>query len=153
MTAFGPPHPDIRQRGLGILDTVEDLLLLAGDPPAPDLDLQHTPPVAGPSSDVTSSIRTSASDALSNKDPVLLEFGFRKHLVAIEDIKAHLRLLSAFRLFEEKVKGLDSHPKMSSVPYVEREKDPKGMWLWFLEMAVERSVSFWVFSLVWHYLV
>ena len=64
-----------------------------------------------------------------------------KPLVTVEQVKSHLRLLRAFRLFQEKVEDPYSDPGMADVlPPIGRSVGAKGRWLWFLEMAVERCV-------------
>lgn len=64
-----------------------------------------------------------------------------RQLVTLEDIKTHLRLLRAFRLFKEKVEDPYSDPRVAGiVPPVGRAIGVNGRWLWFLEMAVERCV-------------
>ena len=65
----------------------------------------------------------------------------KRELVTLEDIKTHLRLLRAFRLFKQKVEDPYSDPEVGEiVPPVGRGLGVKGRWLWFLEMAVERPV-------------
>ena len=67
----------------------------------------------------------------------------KRELVTLEDIKTHLRLLRAFRLFKQKVEDPYSDPEVGEiVPPVGRGLGVKGRWLWFLEMAVERPVHF-----------
>lgn len=72
----------------------------------------------------------------------------KRPLVTIAQVKPHLRLLRAFKLFQEKVEDLYSDPEVADVvPPIARSVGAKGRWLWFLEMAVERSVYY--SRLVW----
>lgn len=69
--------------------------------------------------------------------------GLKKPLVTVEQIRSHLRLLRAFKRFQEKVEDPYSDPGMENVlPPIARSVGAKGRWLWFLEMAVERCVYF-----------
>ena len=64
-------------------------------------------------------------------------------LVTVEQVKTHLKLLRAFKLFQEKVEDPYSDPGMEDVlPPIGRSVGAKGRWLWFLEMAVERCAHF-----------
>jgi len=66
-----------------------------------------------------------------------------KPLVTVEQVKSHLRLLRAFKRFQEKVEDPYSDPGMEDVlPPIGRSVGAKGRWLWFLEMAVERCARF-----------
>jgi len=61
--------------------------------------------------------------------------------VTIAQVKSHLRLLGAFKRFQQKVEDLYSDPEVANVvPPIARLVGAKGRWLWFLEMAVERCV-------------
>lgn len=110
--------------------------------------LLHPRPAAGPSSNVSLPTRVSASNASTKTNLELSAFkvvtrNITRQLVTLEDIETHLGLLRAFRLFKEKVENLYSDLEMSQiVPSIGREISVKGRWLWFLEMAVERSVPF-----------
>jgi hypothetical protein len=105
--------------------------------------------VAGPSSNVSPPSYVSSSNISSSTDLELSAFkvvtnNIKRQLVTLEDIKTHLRLLRAFRLFKEKVEDLYSYPEVGRVVLstIERHISPKERWLWFLQMAVERSVFF-----------
>lgn len=121
--------------------------LLSGS--ASDLRRPHPRPltVAGPSSNVSLPSRLSTSHVPPNTKLQLSGFSVvagraKRQLVTVEEIKTHLRLLRAFRLFKEKVENLYSDPEVSGiVPSVGKVIGAKGRWLWFLEMAVERSVT------------
>ncbi|KAF9779250.1 hypothetical protein BJ322DRAFT_450903 [Thelephora terrestris] len=68
-----------------------------------------------------------------------ITMNIKRQLVTLGDIKTHLRLLRAFKLFKEKVGDPYSDPSVGEiVPPVGRGIGVKGRWLWFLEMAVER---------------
>ncbi|KAF9646512.1 hypothetical protein BDM02DRAFT_3008899 [Thelephora ganbajun] len=103
----------------------------------------HLRPEAGPSSNIPLSSQVSASDeSLSPLDLSAFKAvtkSVKRPLVTAEQIKTHLRLLRAFRLFQEKVEDLYSDPDIADVvPSIGRSIGAKGRWLWFLEMAVER---------------
>lgn len=110
----------------------------------------YSRPVVGPSSNASLLSRAPAMDVPSSTDLELSAFKvvtkkIKRQLVTLEDTKTHLRLLRAFRLFRKKVEDPYSDPGVSEiVPPVGRGIGPKGRWLWFLEMAVERSASFQV---------
>jgi hypothetical protein len=88
----------------------------------------------------------SVNDAPSSPDPTLPAFKtvmVKKQLVTLKNIKAHLTLLRAFRFFKEKVEDPYSDPEVAGiVAPIGRVLSVKGRWLWFLEMAAERSVCF-----------
>lgn len=112
--------------------------------------LLHPPPRAGPSSssNVSLSNYVSGNSASSDAKIDLSAFkvvtrNLKKQLVTLEEVKTHLKLLRAFGLFKEKVEDPYSDPEVAGiVPPVGRGIGVKGRWLWFLEMAVERSVCF-----------
>ena len=97
---------------------------------------------------VSASVPTTSNGSPSTLPPSYLgltTFGvgkkLEKPLVTIEQIKSHLKLLRAFKLFQEKVEDPYSDPEVADVvPPIGRSVGTKGRWLWFLEMAVERSV-------------
>lgn len=65
----------------------------------------------------------------------------KRPLVTIAQVKSHLRLLRAFKLFQRKVEDLYSYSEAADVvPPIARSVGAKGRLLWFLEMAVERCV-------------
>ena len=65
----------------------------------------------------------------------------KRPLVTIAQVKTHLRLLRAFKRFQQKVEDLYSDSEVADVvPPIARSVGVKGRWLWFLEMAVERCV-------------
>lgn len=104
----------------------------------------------GPSSNVSLPSRIFASKVSSSTDLDLSSFkvvteNVDRQLVTLEDIKTHLRLLGAFRLFKEKVENpYFDDEVVRVVRHPDMDISPKGRWLWFLEMAVERSVFFQV---------
>ena len=112
-------------------------------------------PRAGPSSSSSSGVSLSsyASGNSASSDATLDLSAFKvvtrnvkRQLVTLEEVKTHLRLLRAFRLFKKKVEDPYSDPEVAGlVPPVGKVIGVKGRWLWFLEMAVERFVCFsWV---------
>lgn len=112
-------------------------------------DLRPRPVSHGPISNASFSSRGSTIHASSSTNPGSLPFGIvKKQLVTLDDVKTHLRFLRAFKMFREKVEDPYSDPELSEiVPPIGRDIGPHGRWLWFLEMAVERSVSFQVLAL------
>lgn len=117
--------------------------------PSPDPGLRPSP---GPSSNLTLPFLASESDRSSGALPPsylnLTTFSIgtkkiKKPLVMIEHIQSHLRLMRAFKLFQEKVEDPYSDPEGGSVlPPIGKSIGVKGRWLWFLEMAVERYLVF-----------
>lgn len=116
------------------------LKLNASTPPVP-----HPNPVMtneGPSSPLPPSYFDLTKFSIGTKS-------LTRPLVTLEQIKAHLRLLRAFKLFQQRVEDPYSDPSVAdSVPPIGRSLGAKGRWLWFLEMAVERWAclfvpSFW----------
>ena len=58
-----------------------------------------------------------------------------------EHIKAHLRLLRAFQALKWRVQNPDSYPEVASkIPPRARSLNQNDRWIWFLQLAVERSV-------------
>ena len=116
--------------------------------PVSDAGPQHSRLVVSSSSNTSLPSPVSVQDVPSSTDRKLLAFKvvtkkIKRQLVTLEDIRTHLMLLRAFRLFKEKVEDPYSDSVVSDiVPSVGRGISLKGRWLWFLEMAVERSVSF-----------
>ena len=121
--------------------------------PDPDTSPSSAPnPSPSSSSDVAPPTPVSATDMSSSTLPPsyfdLTTFGIgtkkiKRPLVTIAQVKSHLRLLRAFKLFQEKVEDLYSDPEAADVvPPIARSVGAKGRWLWFLEMAVERSACY-----------
>ena len=117
--------------------------------PGPDPPLRPSPgsssnvplPSAGPASDGSSSTVPLSYLDSAMFSPVTKKV--KRPLVTIEDIRTHLRLLRAFKLFQEKVEDPYSDPEVAdAVPPIGKSIGVKGRWLWFLEMGVERSVFF-----------
>ena len=112
----------------------------------PDLDPDRSPNL-GSNPSPTATLRTPISASTpSPSHSDLTSFSVRmknlkRPLVTIEQIKSHLRLLRAFKRFQQKVEDLYSDPEVANVvPPIARSVGAKGRWLWFLEMAVERCV-------------
>lgn len=66
-------------------------------------------------------------------------------LVQIQDLKAHLRLLRAFKELRAVVEAADAttgSSKTSQWPELAKALDGPRRWIWFLELAVDRCASF-----------
>ena len=86
----------------------------------------HPPPI-----DARSSISHASSYASSVSANLSL---------TAEHIKAHLKLLRAFQALKWRVQNHDSYPEVASrIPSKARALRPKDRWVWFLQLAVQRS--------------
>lgn len=120
--------------------------------PTPDPELHPSPSPSSSALGPPPPSSVSASDVSSNALPpsyldlTAFSIGTKKlksPLVTIEQIRSHLRLLRAFKLFQDRVEDPYSYSEVADVvPPIGRSIGVKGRWLWFLEMAVERWFVF-----------
>ena len=63
--------------------------------------------------------------------------------VTVHQLKTHLGLLRAFRELKDRVTNLEANQDVrDKLPSLARELGPQERWTWFLELALERCVSF-----------
>lgn len=108
----------------------------------------NIPPLPTPPNPVHANERSPGALPPSYFDVTTFSIGTKsltRPLVTLEQVKLHLRLLRAFKLFQQKVEDPYSDPVVADVvPPIGRSIGAKGRWLWFLEMAVERYACFFV---------
>ena len=142
-----PPYSLVEQPLQPSVDLKPPVAESALSAPISEPGVLYHSPALGPSPNTSfRASHGSASNVSSSADLDLSPFKaitkkIKRQLVTLEDLKTHLRMLEAFRLFKEIVEDPFSDPEVARVVR-HIHIDPKGRWLWFLEMAVERSVSF-----------